>query len=120
MRQSEVRAQVIAPGAWKVMCAVPANLTHYFLRPRFCDCSHSESALHITSQPGYGRSPYNVMCMGHFSAWPRARPHVQRARLLLRMSCSRRAFRSAFSFWQSTQAMACELFLFFADKSFEE
>ena len=54
-----------------------------FLR---CSTSQSESARHITSQPGYGRSPANLTRIGHSVVCAGGRLHVQAARWLVSMS----------------------------------
>ena len=66
---------------------MPEALSLCFLR---CSKSQSESARHITSQPGYGRSPANLTRIGHSVVCAGGRLHVQAARWLVSMSaCSR-------------------------------
>ena len=83
----------------------------------FCFCSQSESSRDITSQPGYGRSPKKLMCIGHFSACASGRLHVHAARLLFFMSCGGRCSRAAACFLQPLHTMLCVLSFFLLDKS---
>ena len=69
------------------------------------------------SQPGYGRSPEKLMCIGHVSACASGRLHVHAARLLFFMSCRSRCSRAASCFLQPSHTMLCVLSFFFLDKS---
>ena len=89
----------------------------HFLCLLFRVCNQSESSRDITSQPGYGRSPEKLMCIGHFSACASGRLHVHAARLLFFMSCRSRCSRAAACFLQSLHTMLCVSSFFLLDKS---
>ena len=56
--------------------------------------NQSDSARLITSQPGYGTSPANLTCIGHFLVCESGCLHVQAARWLVSMSCCSRCSRA--------------------------
>ena len=96
------------------LCQAP---TLHVLCLLFRFCNQSESSRDITSQPGYGRSPEKLMCIGHFSACASGRLHVHAARLLFFMSCRSRCSRAAACFLQPSHTMLCVSSFFLLDKS---
>ena len=70
-----------------------------------CSSNHSESARDITSQPGYGLSPSNLMRSGHVCVCACGCLHVQAFRLLVFMSLCSRSRRSCCCSLQTRHVM---------------